>query len=344
MQIFNKILLVITLFVLLPGCGLKKEVPIEGKTMGTTYHIKIVTGYFEDVAAIKKDIEKRLEDIDKSMSTYRNDSEISKFNTLKGVGEKVSVSKDFYHVMTVAEKLYKLTNGAWDGTIKPIVDLWGFGSSERKEVIPALQKIWALLDSIGFNWIQIFDDHSLVKKKSDLSLDLASIAKGYAVDAVAARLTRGGIENYLIEIGGEVYASGRRKDGQSWKVGINHPLKDAPFNLVYKTIPLHDLALATSGDYRNFFEIEGKRYSHVIDPKTGYPVHNGVVSVSIIANTCTFADGLATAVMVLGVEKGLALINGLDHVEGLIVVREDEGNLTDYYSKGLKNLLRLHPR
>jgi thiamine biosynthesis lipoprotein len=342
MQIFNKILLVITLFVLLTGCGLKKEVPIEGKTMGTTYHIKIVTGYFEDVAALKKDIEKRLEGIDKSMSTYRNDSEISKFNTLKRAGEKVFISKDFYQVMTVAKKLYKLTNGAWDGTIKPIVDLWGFGSSERKEVIPAKQKLKALLYPIGFHWIQILNDHSLVKKKSDISLDLASIAKGYAVDAVAALLTRGGIENYLIEIGGEVYASGLKKDGQPWKVGINQPRKDAPFNLVYKTIPLHNMALATSGDYRNFFEIKGKRYSHVIDPQTGYPVDNGVVSVSIIANTCTFADGLATAVMVLGPEKGLVLVNGLDRVEGLIVVREDEGTLKDYYSKGLKDLLPFH--
>jgi thiamine biosynthesis lipoprotein len=344
MQTFNKIPLIIIFFVFLTGCGWQKEVPIEGKTMGTTYHIKIITGYLEDVDTLKKDIEKRLESIDKSMSTYRKDSEISKFNTLKRVGEKVSISKDFYQVMTVAEKLYKLTNGAWDGTIKPIVDLWGFGSSERKEMIPTKQKIRALLSSIGFHWIQIFDDHFLAKKKSAISLDLASIAKGYAVDAVAALLTSGGIENYLIEIGGEVYASGLKKDGQPWKIGINQPLKEAPFNLVYKTIALRDMALATSGDYRNFFEIDGKRYSHVIDPITGYPVHNRVVSVSIIANTCTFADGLATAIMVLGVEKGLALINGLEHVEGLIVIREDEGTLRDYYSKGIEDLLRLHPR
>jgi len=246
--------------------------------------------------------------------------------------------------MTVAEKLYKITNGAWDGTIKPIVDLWGFGSMKRKEVIPAKQNIKALLDAVGFHWIQIFDDHSLLKKKPDISLDLASIAKGYAVDAVAALMTRSGIKNYLIEIGGEVYASGRRKDGQAWIVGINPPLHDAPADLVYKTIPLHDMALATSGYYRNFFEIDGKRYSHVIDPKTGYPVHNRVVSVSIIANTCTFADGLATAIMVLGVEKGLALINGLDHVEGLIVVREDGGPLRDYYSNGLEGLFRSQSR
>jgi thiamine biosynthesis lipoprotein len=339
MQTINNISWVIILFLLLTGCGLQKEVPIEGKTMGTTYHIKIVTGYFDDTAALEKDIQKRLESVDKSMSTYRKDSEISSFNTFKRVGEKISISNDFYHVMTVAAKLHKLTNGAWDGTIKPVVDLWGFGSSERKEEIPAEQEIRALLYPSGFHRIQIFDDPSLAKHKSNTSLDLASIAKGYAVDAIATLLTGRGITNYLIEIGGEVYASGLKKDGQPWKVGINQPRKDAAFNHVYKIITLRDMALATSGDYRNFFEIKGKRYSHVIDPRTGYPVHNGVVSVSIIANSCTFADGLATAVMVLGVEKGLALINELDRVEGLIIVRENEGTLRDYYSKGLKDLL-----
>ena len=146
-----------------------------------------------------------------------------------------------------------------------------------------------------------------------------------------------GIENFLVEIGGEVFASGLRKDGKQWRIGINRPQKDAPYDQVFKVLTLQDKAFATSGDYRNYFEIDGKRFSHILDPNNGYPVTNGVVSVSIMSDTCTFADGLATAVMVLGPEKGLKLVNSLDNTECLIVVQKN-GALNDYYSKGFVNV------
>ena len=146
-----------------------------------------------------------------------------------------------------------------------------------------------------------------------------------------------GIENFLVEIGGEVFASGLRKDGKQWRIGINKPQKDAPYDQVFKVSALQDKAFATSGDYRNYFEIDGKRFSHILDPGNGYPVTNGVVSVSIISDTCTFADGLATAVMVLGPEKGLNLVNTLDKTECLIVVQKN-GSLIEYYSKGFVNV------
>ena len=326
--------LLIFFLLLFAGCGFQKQVSFSGKTMGTTYHITVVTGFFENTKALKDKIDMRLDEINKSMSTYRKDSEISKFNALKQSGEKFYISNDFFNVMTVAQNIYKLTGGAWDGTVEPLVTLWGFGNSENKKRIPTQSEINALLTDIGFNNIEISANHYLVKRKAFISLDFASIAKGYGVDQVAALIRTNQIKNFLVEIGGEVFAAGFRKDGKNWKIGINRPEKNTPFDQVYKVLYLQDKGFATSGDYRNYFECEGKRFSHILDPRNGYPINNGVVSVSIVADTCTFADGLATAIMVLGHKKGLELVNNLDNTECLIVVQADDGTLTDYYSKG----------
>jgi thiamine biosynthesis lipoprotein len=324
-------------FVLLfAGCGLKKEVEFSGKTMGTTYHIKAVAGLFTNTKDLKNQIDRRLDEINESMSTFRKDSEISLFNAYQTVGEKFRISDDFYNVMTVAKTIYEETGGAWDGTVKPLVDLWGFGMSENNHTIPDKSRIAALLSHIGFNNIEIFAGHYLAKKNTAITLDLASIAKGYGVDQVAALIRANGIHDFLVEIGGEVFAAGLRKDGKHWRIGINRPRKNAPIDQVYKVVDLQDKGFATSGDYRNYFEVNQKRFSHIIDPRTGYPVDNGVVSVSIIANTCTFADGLATAVMVLGHEKGLDLVNRLDNTECFIVTQNKDGVLVDHYSKGFK--------
>jgi thiamine biosynthesis lipoprotein len=336
-DVFSKPITVIFLlfFVFLfAGCGLKKEVEFSGKTMGTTYHITAVAGLFISTKNLKDQIDMRLDEINKSMSTFRKDSEISRFNAHQNVGEKFKISEDFYNVMIVAKMIYEETGGAWDGTVKPLVDLWGFGKSENRHTIPEKSRIAALLSNIGFNNIEIFAGHYLAKKNTTITLDLASIAKGYGVDQVAALIRANGIHNFLVEIGGEVFAAGFRKDGKEWRIGINKPQKNAPIDQVYKVLNLQDKGFATSGDYRNYFEVNQKRFSHVIDPRNGYPVDNGVVSVSIIANTCTFADGLATAVMVLGHKKGIDLVNRLDNAECFIVVNREDGALIDHYSKG----------
>jgi FAD:protein FMN transferase len=315
------------------GCDFRKEITIAGRTMGTTYHVKVIGGYFSDTDRLRRHVETRLEEINRSMSTYRRDSEISRFNTAARAGKKFPVSRDFLNVMTVARRIYNLTGGAWDGTVKPLVNLWGFYGKSPRQDVPAKGEIDALLLRIGFDRIEILDG-GLMKKTSDVSLDLASIAKGYGVDEIAALLADDGFHDVLVEIGGEVVARGHKMDGSLWRVGINRPRKDAPLDAVYTALRLKNRAVATSGDYRNFFQAEGISYPHVIDPRTGYPVKNRVVSVSIIADTCTFADGLATAIMVLGPEKGLSLINRLDGIEGLIVVGNEDGSLTDYYSVG----------
>ncbi|MBL6970553.1 MAG: FAD:protein FMN transferase [Desulfobacterales bacterium] len=331
----NILTIFLTFLVLfLVGCGIQKEVQLSGKTMGTTYHITIVAGYFLNTAVLQAKIDRRLEDINRSMSTYRKDSEISRFNAWERAAEEIIISDDFWQVMIVAQKIYELTDGAWDGTVKPLLSLWGFDSAKNKHRIPEKSEIQAQLANVGFNQIEISSDRFLIKRKASISLDFASIAKGYGVDQVTALIKNSGIENFLVEIGGEVFASGHRKDGKPWRVGINRPQKDAPYDQIYKVINLHNKAFATSGDYRNYFEVDGKRYSHILDPRSGYPVSNGVVSVSIVADDCTFADGLSTAVMVLGPQKGLELIDKLDDVEGLIVTQQQDGRLIDHYSKG----------
>ena len=328
----------IALLLLTPICEAKREHLIQGRTMGTTYHVKIVSGDHQGVGRLKEKIDARLAEINNSMSTYKKDSEISRFNELKQTGQPFEASDDFSRVMRTAGFIFKISEGAWDGTVNPLVDLWGFGRTGRQTHLPPKQQIAELLPELGFEKIQISANRVLLKKSKTITLDLSSIAKGYGVDEVAQVIAKAGFDDYLVEIGGEIYASGRRPDGQLWRLGINRPRKDAAFNDVYKVVELDNQAFATSGDYRNFFEVEGIRYSHIIDPRTGYPVSNGVVSVSIIADKCTLADGLATAVMVMGPEKGLDLINRLEGVEGLIIVEQLDGSLSDYYSKNFEIL------
>ena len=337
-KIYLTIAISISIFIAYTDCEGKREHLIQGRTMGTTYHVKVVTGFFQGVSGLKEKIERRLVEINAAMSTYQKDSEISRFNEFNQTGRKFKISDDFYRVMKTAQAIYRLSDGAWDGTVNPLVDLWGFGRGAAKNKVPLGSKISALLSNIGFENIEVLEPGFLLKKRAAVTLDLSSIAKGYGVDQVAATIRKEGFQHYLVEIGGEVFASGYSKDGKLWRIGINRPQADAAFDEVYKVVTLYNRAFATSGDYRNFFVVDGIRYAHIIDPRTGYPISNGVVSVTIIADTCTFADGLATAIMVMGPEKGLDLINRLDAVEGLIIVEQIDGSLADFFSKGFNAL------
>jgi thiamine biosynthesis lipoprotein len=336
MKLTHQIILSLVILLGAAGVEAQKEHLIEGRTMGTTYHITVITDSFKAVGGLKEKIDARLDEINHVFSTYMNDSEISRFNALNKAGEKFRVSDDFIEVMKVGRKLHQLSEGAWDGTVNPLVDLWGFGPTPRKTKVPAASAIKKRLQNVGFDRIQIIEPNFILKNSARMTLDLNSIAKGFAVDQVSRLIAASGFENYLVEIGGEVYAAGLRKDSKKWRIGINKPQKDAAINEVYKVVSLSNKAFATSGDYRNFFEIDRVRYSHVIDPRSGYPVANGIVAVSILANNCTLADGLATAIMVMGVEKGIPLVNRIDNVEGLIVVEASDGSLADFYSTGFR--------
>jgi FAD:protein FMN transferase len=328
--------MMIALALLAAGYIAKREVLFTGKTMGTTYHIKVIAGWYQRVGMLPEKIEARLNQINQSMSVFRKDSEISRFNSMSAVGEKFPISDDFHRVMVLAATIYDWTNHAWDGTVMPLVNLWGFGNRGAQHAIPDPQALSEAMQSVGFHHILVGEDRNLTKNMKNVTLDLGSIAKGFGVDAVAQLIRENGFSNFIVEIGGEVFAAGARKDGKPWRVGINRPEKDASPTQVYRSLPLHEQALATSGDYRNFFEINGVRYSHVMNPATGYPVANGVVSASVLADNCTIADGLATAIMVMGHEKSLELVNRLPGIECFIVVREADGTFTDYASSGLK--------
>jgi thiamine biosynthesis lipoprotein len=304
--------------------------------MGTTYTVKVVTGYFGSVDGLQEKIDRRLEEINRSISPYLKDSEISRFNRFQQVGEEFPISADFLRVMKTAARLYELSGGAWDGTVGPLVDVWGFGRGGSPGRLPPAETIAALLRDVGFDKIEIRTSGALVKRQAPVSIDLSSVGQGYGVDQLVEMLRAAGFTDYLVEIGGEIYAAGARPDGRPWRVGISRPTAGARPDDIYKVVSLRDQAFSTSGDYRQFFVQDGVRYSHHIDPTTGYPVRNGVVSVSILADNCIFADGLGTAVLVLGVEKGLALINRLEGVDGLIVVEGPDGGLVDHPSKGFR--------
>jgi thiamine biosynthesis lipoprotein len=312
-----------------------QEQVITGRTMGTTYSIRVISDRLSESAVFKDAVDARLEAINQSMSTYIKDSEISRFNRLRDTTTRFEVSEDLWNVMKVAQRLYRLTQGAWDGTVNPLVDLWGFGSRGSKRTLPPRHDIDRVLKEIGFKYIKIGKKAPYLKKGiPNVTLDLSSIAKGYGVDQVAHLIRRRGYKDFLVEIGGEVYVSGRRKDGTSWRIGINQPVPSAPLNQVYRVISLQDKAMATSGDYRNFFVKDGVRYSHIMDPRTGYPVRNGVVSASVTADTCTFADGLATVLVVLGPEKAISLVERLAAVECFLVSQQQDGVFIDRASTG----------
>ena len=305
---------------------------ISGKTMGTFYHIKISAPDKIDRAIVKNQIDACLKAVNKSMSMYLKTSEISIFNQSREI-TPMEISQGFALVLEQARTLYGLTGGAWDGTIKPLVDLWGFGTKNPTGNAPDKDTIHRALAKTGFDKI-ILSEQTLAKKTPDISLDLGSIAKGYGVDQVASLLLETGFKNILVEIGGEVVGFGEKKPGRPWNVGIATPDKQMSKQTVYQAISLQDRALATSGDYRNFVVMNKKAYSHIIDPSTGYPVDNGVVSASVLAETCTFADGLATALMVMGAQKGIALVNRMAETECFIIVQEKSGVFTNWYSQG----------
>ena len=305
---------------------------ISGRTMGTFYHVKISHPEKIDRGLLKNKIDSQLQAVNESMSMYLKTSEISIFNRSEETSP-MAISDGFALVLDQARTLYNLTGGAWDGTIKPLVDLWGFGTQNSSGTAPDKATIHLALEKTGFDKI-VLSGETIAKKNPEVTLDLGSIAKGYGVDQVADLLLKNGFKNILVEIGGEVVAKGEKRPGRPWNVGIATPDKQIAKQTVYQAVSLENQALATSGDYRNFVVMNKKAYSHIIDPSTGYPVDNGVVSASVLADTCTFADGLATALMVMGPGKGIALVNRMEGTECLIIVQGKDGAFKNRYSEG----------
>jgi thiamine biosynthesis lipoprotein len=315
------------------GCDYRKEFHFSGPTMGTTYHITIKAPFWNAMTSLDRSIREELVAVNKSMSVYDKESEISRFNAIEDTHESMEISDRFAEVLSVSKQVWELTEGAFDPTVFPFVRLWGF-YTDKDNGLPDAKELEAIQHRIGFGYVRFDDRNHIGKCIPTISLDLNAIAKGYGVDRIADVIRKAGYTDFLVEIGGEVVASGRKTSDHPWRIGINYPDPAAPLDLVYKSLALQDKAIATSGDYRNFRQIGGKRYTHIIDPKTARPIDNGVVSVSVIAHNCTLADGLATGLMVMGHEKGIAMIERLADVECLYLVKNADGALQEFASSG----------
>jgi len=311
------------LLLLLQPPAFAKQYTLTGKTMGTFYSFKFISLTEQSFATWQQRVDVRLKEVNERLSMYNPKSEISRFNQTPA-SQPFKLTTDFYRVLLESQHLYEITQGAWDGTVKPLVDLWGFGTKDRPTILPEPGQIQEALSRTGFHKL-VLGDHLLTKTQDQVTLDLGSIAKGYGVDAIALLFASNGIHNFLVEIGGELMGSGKNKNGTSWVVGISRPEKKGLSPALYKTIFLENRAIATSGNYRNYFEKDGQLFSHIIDPKTGFPVGNQVVSTSVIAKNCTIADGLATALMVMDVQKGIDLVNTLADTECLIIQKQGDG-------------------
>ena len=296
---------------------------ITGPTMGTSYHIALdrrpARAHLE---TLQGEIDRILVDINDQMSTYQADSELSRFNTNR-ITEWVDVSAELFTVVDAAVQVSRMTQGAFDATVGVLVNLWGFGSRIPTTIVPSDTSIAEAMEAIGYGHLHLQGPPPRIRKDvPDLYIDLSGIAKGYAVDRIAIHLESIGIENYLVEIGGELRTSGDRPSDIGWEVVIERPMSLAREN--YRTIRLRNVAIATSGDYRNYIERDGQRFSHVISPNTGKPITHNLASVTVIDPSAMRADALATGLMILGPDVGYALAIR-ERVAAFFLVRHDDG-------------------
>ena len=276
---------------------------LSGQTMGTTWSVIMLHDVEDiDTLALKGLLQKRLDQINSLMSTYDPASELSRFNTLAST-DWFPISEDTAQVIEISQAISALSDGAFDISVGPLVEIWGFGAAERGKKIPSEKQVSKSLAQVGYKNIQLRRAPTAIRKQiPELQIDLSAVAKGYAVDALAEILEQRGIRNYLLETGGELKISGHRGDDSLWQIAIEEPLEGV--REVAAIFPLTNTALATSGNYRNFYVEDGQRYSHTIDPVRGKPIRHKLASVTVLAMTCARADALATALMVLGEEKG----------------------------------------
>jgi thiamine biosynthesis lipoprotein len=278
---------------------------LAGATMGTTWHVSYIAAHDAPGAeALQRGIEAQLERVNSSMSTYRADSEISRFNAL-ATNTWFTSSKVFFRVLTTALDVGHKSEGAYDVTVAPLVNLWGFGPGGAVDEPPKEEDIAQLLALVGQQHLRIDTANHGVMKERAVSLDFSSLAKGFGVDQVAQWLLAQGVTRFMVEVGGEMRLSGLSGRDDPWRIAIEEP--DSSGRSVARTVSLTDVAVATSGDYRNYFEANGRRYSHSIDPRTGFPVAHDLVSVTVVHANCMIADAWATALTVLGAERAMAV-------------------------------------
>ncbi len=325
---------------LLAGCGerSREAIQLSGPAQGTSYNITLVAGEQRiDGAALQQRIEQRLAEIDKSLSNYRDDSEVEALNRAP-VGEWVEVGTDLYNVLLLSMEVSWLSNGAFDVSVAPLVRLWGFGAAEARAALPTDAEIDVARAHIGFQHLELDLGASRVRKGRAIEVDIAGVAQGYSVDELAKLLDAAGVADYLVEVGGELRVKGRSPRNTPWRIAIEQPVA-APGS-VQQALLLGEGAVSTSGDYRDYFEKDGVRYSHTLDAATGRPISHRLASVTVVHPECGYADALSTAIMVLGPERGLELAEQ----QGLsvyLIVRSDDaaGGFETRYSSAFEPYL-----
>jgi len=310
------------------------ESRIQGFTQGTSYsviwyHEKGITDQ-----EVRKDIEELLTVIDNSLSTYNPASVISRVNR----NEDVVLDTMFINVFNKSYEIWALTGGSFDITAAPLINAWGFGPDATKRFNESIKN--RLMDLVGMDKIKIVDG-IVIKNDPDMCLDVNAIAQGYTVDILCAYLSSRGLEKYLVEVGGEVRTKGKKPGDKPWIIGLDKPSDGNYTPGLYRQadIKLVDKALATSGNYRKFFIEDGLKYSHTIDPKTGYPVRHKLLSATVIAEDCMTADALATACMVMGLEKAREMILEVGGLDAYLVYSDEEGNFKTWFTDGMINYL-----
>ncbi|WP_371742286.1 FAD:protein FMN transferase [Aestuariibacter sp. A3R04] len=327
--------MVLLLLLVVSGCAreAKQVAHLHGETMGTTYNVKYVVDERGQIDGLQEAIDERLVHINKLMSTYDPTSELSRFNQRRYT-TPYTLSDETAKVVKEAIRLGKLSNGVLDVTVGPLVNMWGFGPNKRPEKVPSAEQIADVRKYVGLDKLTL-NGNALSKTHPMLYVDLSTIAKGYGVDQVADIMESRGISNYLVEIGGEMRVKGERGNGEAWLIAIEKPVTTE--RAVQKIVSIGTNAIATSGDYRNYYEVDGKRYSHLIDPRTGQPITHNLVSVTVVHPSSMTADGLATAFNVMGWDEAIALAKQ----EGLAVflIKRTEDGFEEYASPHFEDIV-----
>ena len=329
----NKLLSVSVFLIVLISCTSQSDtlVKFTGETQGTYY---AVTYFAKDGKNYQLGIDSLLHDFDLSVSMWLPQSIISKINRNE---PDVVADGHFLGNYELSKKVYEKTDGAFDPTVAPLVNAWGFGFKDRMHVDKKM--VDSLLPLVGFDQVKLVDN-KVVKNDSRIQFDFNAVAQGYSVNLVVNFLKSKGVKACLVDIGGEVMAYGKKPEGSSWKVGIEKPKDNAAYGEGLKAIvKLENKALATSGSYRKFYEENGIRYSHTIDPKTGYPVQHSLLSVSVLADDCGTADAFATAFMVLGVDKSKKILEENPGLEAYFIFSDETGNLKTFVTKGFRKII-----
>ena len=313
--------------------GELKRFQLNGTAQGTTYHI---TYYAADSFVIKKQIDSILDKIDSSLSLYKSYSLINQFNNSKS---GLEVDEHFINVVKKAKEVYKATGGLFDVTIYPLTDAWGFGPSV-KDSMPDSNKVRQLVSCVNSSFIYL-QGKKLIKKKPCVQLDANGIAQGYSVDVIAGFFEKKGITRYLVELGGEIRIKGRKyPENEKMKIGIESPGADPEFPMIEKVIWLDNGAVTTSGNYRRYYESDGKKITHLIDPKTGYPIRNELISVTVFAKDAITADGYDNALMGMGLKKALAFVEKRKDIAAHFIYQKKDGTTADTMSRRFRALLQ----